>query len=73
VWLLGRDGVRVTRTEPFTLAGVDATSGETARLVVSLQGGSESGLTADHHLRLTVNGAEVGEATFAARCRIGWR
>ncbi len=32
-----------------------------------LQGGSESGLTVDHHVRVSVNGVDVGEATFAGK------
>ncbi len=55
------------RTQGFTLSGVDASSADPARLVVYLQGGSESGITADHHIRLSVNGGFVGEATFTGK------
>jgi hypothetical protein len=65
LWDWMRSGV--TRTQGFTLSGVDTASGETARLGVSLQGGSESGVTTDHHVRASLRGSFVGEATFAGK------
>ena len=53
------------KTKSFTLSGVDTASADAGRLVVRLQGGSESGVTVDHHVRVSVNGVDVGEATFA--------
>jgi hypothetical protein len=50
----------------FGLRGL-AASGEPARLVVLLQGGSASGNDIDHHVRIVVNGAVVGETTFAGK------
>ncbi len=55
------------KTETFTLSGVDTASAEVGQLVVSLQGGSESGVAVDHHVRASVNGVDVGEATFAGK------
>jgi hypothetical protein len=57
----------VTRTEGFALSGVDLGSGGVARLVVHLQGGSESGTRTDHHVRVWVNGVVAGEARFAGK------
>jgi hypothetical protein len=57
----------VVRTVGFTLSGVDPASAATARLLVHLQGGSESGVTTDHHVRVSVNGVFAGEATFAGK------
>jgi hypothetical protein len=51
----------------FSLSGVATSSEEAGRLVVHLQGGSESGVVADHHVRVLVNGVEIGEATFAGK------
>jgi hypothetical protein len=67
VWLWDAIGSGVTRTESFTLSGVDASSGEEARLVVDLQGASASGAAVDHHVRVLVNGTPVGETTFAGK------
>jgi hypothetical protein len=67
VWLWDWMRSGVTRTQGFTLSGVDTASGETARLGVSLQGGSESGVTTDHHVRASLRGSFVGEATFAGK------
>jgi hypothetical protein len=49
----------------FSLSGLSTRSAEPALLVVDLQGGSESGLAVDHHVRVSVNGGLAGEATFA--------
>ena len=51
----------------FTLSGVDAASPLGARLVVYLQGGSESGYTTDHHLEVRLNGSPVGDAFFSGK------
>ncbi len=67
IWLWDAMVSGAERTQGFTLSGVDASSPDPARLVVYLQGGSESGTTADHHVRLSVNGGFVGEATFAGK------
>jgi hypothetical protein len=67
IWLWDGMASGVTRTQGFTLSGLDTSSTDPARLVVSLQGGSESGTTADHHVRVSLNGASVGEATFAGK------
>jgi hypothetical protein len=67
LWLWDWMGSGVTRSEGFTLSGVDTASSELARLVAHLQGGSESGFAVDHHLRLSVNGASVGETSFAGK------
>jgi hypothetical protein len=52
---------------PFSLSGVDRASPDDARLVVHLQGGSESGYATDHHLELRLNGSPVGEASFSGK------
>jgi hypothetical protein len=67
LWLWDYVASGATRSQGFTLSGVDTASGEPARLAVHLQGGSESGLAVDHHLQLAVNGAGVGETTFAGK------
>ena len=67
LWLWDGMVSGAARAEGFTLSGVDTSTAEMARLAVHLQGGSESGVTTDHHVRLSVNGAEVGEATFAGK------
>ena len=67
IWLWDAVVSGVARAKGFTLSGVDASSSEPARLVVYLQGGSESGITADHHVRLSLNGGFVGEATFTGK------
>jgi hypothetical protein len=43
---------------------VDPLSSQPARLVVSLQGGSDARGVVDHHLRLWLNGTSVGETLF---------
>ena len=57
VWLWDGMASGATRTQGFTLSGVDTTSVETGRVVVFLHGGSESGTTVDHHVRRSVNGS----------------
>jgi uncharacterized delta-60 repeat protein len=55
----------------FTLAGLDSAGASSATLDLQLQGGSESGVTADHHVRVAVGHGDpltpVGEATFAGK------
>ncbi len=53
-----------TRTYPFTLAGVVASTSTPGRLSVSLQGASDFDADPDHHLVLRINGAEVAQATW---------
>ena len=65
IWLWDWMASGVERTEGFTLAGVDTGASGVGRLVVHLQGGSESGIVADHHVRVSVNGVAVGETTFS--------
>jgi hypothetical protein len=67
LWLWDYLPSGTSRTEPFALAGVDTASSVAARLVVFLQGGSESGAPVDHHLELSVNGAPVGGTSFAGK------
>jgi uncharacterized membrane protein YgcG len=54
---------RWTRSYPFTLSGVSP-SGEPPSLTVWLQGGSDFEADPDHHVRIWVNGAVVGEASW---------
>jgi hypothetical protein len=51
----------------FSLSGVDVASLTDARLVVHLQGGSESGYTTDHHLEVRLNGSPVAETSFSGK------
>jgi hypothetical protein len=67
LWLWDYVPSGASRTKCVTLSGVDTASGEPARLMVHLQGGSESGQAVDHHLELAVNGATVGETSFAGK------
>ena len=67
LWLWDAAVSGATRAEPFTLAGVDASNSASAVLDVYLQGGSESGLAVDYHVRVSVNGVLVGEAQFAGK------
>jgi hypothetical protein len=67
IWLWDGMASGVVRAEGFALSGVDTASADSAHLVVFLQGGSESGITADHHVRVSVNGGFVGEATFTGK------
>jgi peptidase C25-like protein len=51
-----------TKTYPFTVTELMTT--EPARLAVDLQGGSDFEADPDHHVRVKVNGTEVGEASW---------
>ena len=64
-WLWDTALSGATRPEPFALTGVD--SSRPAALSVFLQGASDSGNGADHHLQVTVNGTVVGETTLAGK------
>jgi len=57
----------VSRTKGFTLAGVDGASTGSGRVVVELQGGSESGVVVDHHVQVFVNGTYAGETRFSGK------
>jgi parallel beta-helix repeat protein len=54
-----------TASESFTLACVDPS--RPAALTAFLQGASESGTEVDYHLRVAVNGLDVGETSFAGK------
>jgi peptidase C25-like protein len=51
-----------TKTYPFAVTSLVTT--ESARLTVYLQGGSDFEANPDHHVRVKVNGTEVGEASW---------
>ena len=53
-----------SKTKTFALDGLDASSPETARLVVYLQGGSDAVSVVDHHVQVSLNGALVAEESF---------
>ena len=67
VWLWEALVSGASRTKEFALSGVDTGSVESSRVIVHLQGGSESGATADHHVSVTVNGSVVGETRFSGK------
>ena len=67
VWLWDAMVSGAERTQGFTLSAVETSSAEMAHLVVHLQGGSESEITPDHHVRVSVNGGLVGDSTFAGK------
>jgi hypothetical protein len=64
LWQWESLGSGVSRSKPFALDGADASSSETARLVVYLQGGSDAVSVVDHHVQVFVNGALVAEESF---------
>ena len=64
LWQWESLGSGVSKTKPFALDGIDPSSPETARLVVSLQGGSDAVSVVDHHVQVFVNGALVAEESF---------
>jgi hypothetical protein len=65
IWLWEAMVSGVERVEPFLLSGVASGSGQPAQLEVVLQGGSDAAETSeDHHVRVDVNGVDVGEAFF---------
>lgn len=53
-----------SKTESFSLEGLDSQSPEPARLVVFLQGGSDTSGVVDHHVQVAVNGVVVAEEAF---------
>ena len=61
-WLRERPGRRASRSRAWTRP-----PGSGRGSCCHLQGGSESGITADHHVRVSVNGGFVGEATFTGK------
>jgi hypothetical protein len=65
VWLWEAVPSGSARTKSVALEGVDPGSGVSGRVVVYVQGASESGTVVDHHVRVKVNGTEAGEASFA--------
>ena len=67
VWLWDNcvSGGAVTKT--FALPGLDAAATRGGELTVYLQGGSESGQTVDHHIRLSLGGVPLGEVRFAGK------
>ena len=65
VWVWDAMASGSVRVKPFALAGVDAASPRPAELVVDLQGGSDSASSLqDHHVRVSVNGIDVGDVVF---------
>jgi hypothetical protein len=67
VWLWEGLLSGASRTKAFSLAGVDTGSVESGRLLVYLQGASESGTVVDHHVGVSVNGTFAGEARFSGK------
>jgi hypothetical protein len=68
IWLWDGMASGVVRVKPFTLEGVVTESAQLARLGVYLQGGSDAPETEeDHHVRVNVNGVDVGEAFFGGK------
>jgi hypothetical protein len=53
----------VSKSYPFTLANLSQSS-TTSHLTVFLQGASDFEADPDHHVRVYLNGQEVGEATW---------
>ena len=56
----------VTKVYPFTVDQVASTSAP-PRLTVWLQGGSDFGADPDHHVRVSLNGTPVAEASWDGR------
>jgi hypothetical protein len=54
----------VSKTEGFTLTGVDLSSLRSGRVVVDLQGASDVEDVVDHHVEVWLNGSFVGETVF---------
>ena len=67
LWLWDAVASGGTRSESFTLSGLDTTSNGAAQLEVRLQGASESGYPVDHHIGVSLNGTPVGEDEFAGK------
>ena len=66
LWQWESLGSGVSKAKAFALDGLDASSPETARLLVFLQGGSDTESVVDHHVQVFVNGAPVADETFDA-------
>ena len=67
VWLWEGLVSGASRTKEFTLSALDTVSAESGRVVVYLQGASESGTVVDHHVSVSVNGSYAGEARFSGK------
>jgi Peptidase family C25 len=68
LWLWEAMPSGVAKTEPFALSGVATGSEWAASLEVLVQGGSDSVETSeDHHVRVSLNGVDVGEASFGGK------
>ena len=67
LWLWDGFASGATRTESFSLTGVNTASSEPVVLDVFLQGASESGNAVDHHVSVSLNGTLVGETQFAGK------
>jgi YVTN family beta-propeller protein len=68
IWLWEGMSSGVVRAKPFTVEGVARDSGRAVRLAVELQGGSDAvGTESEHHVRVSVNGVDVGEASFGGK------
>ncbi len=65
LWQVAISGAAPPPPLAFSIGGIDLLSPEPARLVVHLQGGSESGAAVDHHVAISLNGVPAGEASFA--------
>jgi hypothetical protein len=63
IWLWESLIAPARKSHRFGLPGLAAT-GEPSQVTVFLQGGSDQEGVADHHVRLSVNGTLVGEATW---------
>jgi hypothetical protein len=64
LWQMATSGAAPPPPLAFSLAGIDTLAPQAARLVVRMQGGSESGAAIDHHIGVSINGVPVGEASF---------
>jgi hypothetical protein len=63
IWLWESMIAPARKSHVFSLPGLAATA-EPSQVTVFLQGGSDQDGVADHHVRLSVNGTLVGEATW---------
>jgi hypothetical protein len=73
VWLWEGMGRGVARVVSLPLSGVDTSSARKARLDVELQGGTATGVSNEHHVRVSLRSAgasewtDVAEASFAGK------